>query len=165
MADLTVSRNFFDRHRAKIAFAGPDDCWIWTAGKDGSGYGKAAFAGKARLVHRLAYIAVHGLNSADGLVVRHRCDVPACVNPAHLEIGTQGDNIRDMESRGRRGSLKGEANRASKATEALVREIRAAYVRGSSDLGQVALARRYGMTQAAIGKIINRRTWPHVGPD
>lgn len=154
--------SIFDRHRDKIAFAGPDDCWLWSAGVNADGYGSVRAGGAMRRAHRLAYEAVHGEGSAVGLVVRHRCDVPACVNPAHLEIGTPADNVRDRDERGRRIAPKGEANGRSRLVEADVVAIRSLYVRGCRDLGQPGLARRFGVSQPVIGEIVRRESWGHV---
>lgn len=81
-------------------------CWLWTAGKYPRGYGMVnlgRFADgrqQTTYAHRVAYVLMHG-NIPAGLVVMHTCDVPACVNPAHLRLGSQGDNIRDASSKGR----------------------------------------------------------------
>jgi hypothetical protein len=162
MAIDKLAQNFFERHRGKIAFADPNECWPWTAGKGSKGYGRVRARGKARQAHREAYEAEHGPGSATGLVVRHRCDVRACVNPAHLEIGTVADNNRDMMERGRAARQKGAANGRSKLTEADARAIRAAYVRGCREHGQYALARRYGVGQTVVGKIVRHKLWGHV---
>lgn len=96
------------------------------------------------------------------MVVRHRCDVPLCVNPAHLEIGTHADNVRDRDERGRRVAPKGSAHGRAKLTEADVSAIRAEHVRGSSENGLVALAWRFGVDHSVVGLIVNRKRWTHV---
>lgn len=160
MADTTLAEGFFQRHRAKIKFAGPDECWLWTAYKDGWGYGTVKARGKKRKAHREAYEAEHGVGSADGVMVRHRCDTPACVNPDHLEVGTHAENMRDMDERGRR--VIGEAHGCAKLTEDEVRTIRTIHVPRHRDLGQKALARRFGVAPTQISKIVNRERWAHV---
>jgi len=153
--------DIFEQHREKIAFAGPDECWLWSAARNRHGYGMVNARGRMRLVHRETYEAVHGEGAADGLVVRHRCDVPACCNPAHLEPGTQADNNRDMVERGRHRSpgLKGETNPSAKLTEADIRTIRSTYVPGDREFSQRALARRFGVTQATISLVVRRESW------
>ncbi|WP_419146536.1 HNH endonuclease signature motif containing protein [Pseudomonas nitroreducens] len=79
-----------------------DDCWEWTGSKDGHGYGTLSAGGgrPPQKAHRIAFEMAHGPIPA-GLVVRHKCDNPGCVNPNHLEVGTQKDNSADMVARGR----------------------------------------------------------------
>lgn len=80
-----------------------DDCIIWTGAHTTLGYGIKMHNKRRLYVHRIAYCDANGLSISDitGMVVRHKCDVPACHNPEHLEIGTQADNMRDMRSRNR----------------------------------------------------------------
>lgn len=78
----------------------PDDCWIWTAGKS-NGYGIFRVGdNKTISAHRYSYI-LHNGKEPGSLFVCHRCDNPSCVNPDHLFLGTQGDNIQDMIDKGR----------------------------------------------------------------
>ena len=74
------------------------DCWLWTAGINDKGYGRFRYLGQACLAHRVVYHLTHG-ELPDRL--RHTCDNPQCVNPAHLKPGTQADNLNDMAERGR----------------------------------------------------------------
>lgn len=74
----------------KVAVAGPDDCWLWTAGKM-RGYGRFAIRRKTFPAHRVAYELLVGA-IPEGLVIDHLCRNPACVNPAHLEPVTRGEN-------------------------------------------------------------------------
>lgn len=76
------------------------DCWIWTGCVGTSGYPQLSSSGKTIFMHRWAYEEFIG-RIPDGMSVLHRCDVKRCVNPEHLFIGTQRDNIRDMISKGR----------------------------------------------------------------
>lgn len=82
-----------------------DGCWNWTAAKAGNGYGVLRLSDPRRMVyaHRLSYEMAHG-PIPEGEVVRHRCDNPACVNPDHLLLGTQADNVRDAVKRGSHNS-------------------------------------------------------------
>lgn len=73
--------------------------WLRTVCKDG--YGRVGIPGKSPvLIHRIAYAQFVG-PIPDGMKVCHRCDTPSCVNPDHLFVGTQFDNLRDMWSKGR----------------------------------------------------------------
>ncbi len=87
-----------DRFEAK--FYVTPGCWVWTAATVGRA-GHGSFRnGRHVLAHRYAYQAYVG-SIPRGQVVRHKCDNPKCVNPDHLELGTQADNMRDMAERGR----------------------------------------------------------------
>jgi len=92
----------------------------------------------------------------EGLVVRHRCDNPRCVNPAHLELGTQADNVRDREERGRRIAPRGAAHGRARLTVEQVVAIR------ESGATHLALAAQYGVSVSAIGKVRNRQTYQEV---
>lgn len=79
-------------------------CWIWPGAKNNTGYGEIVGRreGKAVAVaaHRIVWEAIHG-PIPPGMVIRHRCDNPPCIRLRHLQIGTQGDNVRDAVERGR----------------------------------------------------------------
>jgi hypothetical protein len=70
-------------------------CQIWMAGVDGHGYGQIRLNGKMEGAHRASWRLVNG-SIPSGLHVLHRCDVPPCINPSHLFLGTQADNMADM---------------------------------------------------------------------
>lgn len=87
----------FDSKIERLPWSG---CWIWLGGLvDPKGYGSFKFDGESR-AHRSAWALFHG-PIPDGLHVLHRCDVPSCVNPAHLFLGTNNDNIADASAKGR----------------------------------------------------------------
>lgn len=89
-------------------------------------------------------------------VVRHTCDNPRCINPAHLVGGTQYDNVRDMHDRNRVGDCRnfGTANGRTVLTDAQVAHIRASYIKGSREYGLPALARKYGVGTSQIHRIV-----------
>lgn len=150
---------FLARFRAKVATsAGPDACWLWIAGIGSHGYGLIWRDGAMRLAHRVAYGIATG-PIPEGLAVRHKCDNRLCVNPAHLETGTQADNLRDMDDRGRRGTTPGEKHGNVKLSAADIPTIRTRHAAGES---QHALAREYGVNQGTISHVVSRTTWKHV---
>lgn len=130
-------------------------CWIWTGGTDECGYGRI-LVGKHRMkAHRYAY-TLHIGPIPEGAYICHHCDVPSCVNPAHLFAGTQQDNVDDCVRKGRRVPAKGERNRAAKLTEQQVREIR--QTPGTmTDIGS-----RYGVSGVMVSLIKRRKSWTHV---
>jgi len=75
--------------------------WLWQGWKDRNGYGQFWFKGRRLFAHRASWEAW----SMDGLpkwaFVLHRCDIPACIRPDHLFLGTQADNIADAKAKGR----------------------------------------------------------------
>lgn len=126
------------------------DCWIWTGGKSGIGYGQVSRGDRRMLAHRVSHLLFVG-PIPDGYVVRHRCDNPPCVRPSHLEVGTQLDNMRDKVARGRQAQRS--RNGASKLTEEgfdrLIEMKR-------SGVPQVAIARELGVTPQAVCQYLKR---------
>lgn len=141
---------------------GPDSCWLWAGAKFNTGYGKFRTYGKIHLAHRAAWIISQGSiphdGSYHGSCVCHRCDVHACCNPAHLFLGTQGDNMRDRTAKGR--VAHGEDHYMAKLTSAQVLEIRSLYAAGG--VSHSRLARQFGLKDKYIASIINGRIWKHL---
>jgi hypothetical protein len=123
-------------------------CLLWEGCVNPAGYGVVRWEGKANLAHRVAYRLQHGAIPA-GFAVCHRCDTPACVNPAHLFAAAQPENVADMDRKGRRKNapLIGERHPNSKLTSAQVAEARRHA--GSA----TPLARRFGVTPEQINNI------------
>lgn len=135
-------------------------CWLWKAAKNEHGYGRFYVAGRLEQAHRVAFTLFVG-PVPDGFSVLHNCpggDNPACVNPAHLFVGTQQTNIRDMIRKGRanRASFKGERNGRAKLDEGRVRLMRAE--RGTH--GEIATA--YGVSKALVSMVRSCQVWAHV---
>ena len=100
------------------------------------------------------------LTEIEGLVVRHKCDNPPCVNPNHLEVGTQRDNVRDMQERGR--GLVGERHPMAKLTRKQVDDIRARHVRGTSrwSPGNTReLCEEFGISDSTLSDIMRGKKW------
>jgi hypothetical protein len=143
----------FEQHVSRVPESG---CWIWTASLNRNGYGKAKVDGKDITAHRWSWM-LHNGAIPDGLHVCHTCDVRACVNPAHLWLGTHKDNNDDKIRKGRQSDHVPPPKRT--LTEDQVREIRAS--RGK--MGVVALAKLFGVDHTNISRIQNRKTYAHVG--
>ena len=148
-----------------------DGCWLWTASKRNKGYGAFAYKENGRVVqdraHRTSYV-IHKGEVPAGMLVLHTCDTPACVNPAHLFVGTNADNVADMMSKGRHvaggtyraGNYeKGELHHAARLNESDVRAIRARINAGES-MGSVS--RAMGLSIGHVHRIYHRKAWGHV---
>lgn len=130
------------------------DCWESKLGKGTFGYARVSMPGsRATAAHRVSYEHHHG-PIPEGLIVRHKCDNPPCINPDHLKVGTSAENNEDARSRGR---IKiGTEVHTAKLTEAEVGFIREELASGETVKG---MAHRYGVTPATIRAIRDRKTW------
>ena len=137
-----------------------EECIEFVGSKLATGYGQIydKQRGKVVLAHRYYYECYWGA-IPEGKQVMHRCDNPACVNPKHLFLGTQSDNMHDMDNKGRRnrGDVTGERNGHAKLTREKVQEIRSRYSQGG--ICQHELAKEYGVSQTQIGNIVNNKSW------
>lgn len=148
------------RFWAKVKILGPEDCWEWKASLNGCGYGHVGINGKMFISHRVAWELTYG-PIPKGLCICHKCDNPPCINPNHLFIGTQQDNVTDMESKGRAVRSNGEKNGKAKLTKDQVIEIRRLYAI-ESHMSLSAIGRAFGVTPSAIYNIVNRKFWKHI---
>ncbi|WP_083856625.1 helix-turn-helix domain-containing protein [Nitrolancea hollandica] len=151
------------RRLMKRRYVNPDTgCWEWTGAKNSCGYGSLGLAGKHWYVHRLAAMIWLGLDPVSSLSVCHRCDIPACFNPAHQFLGTHADNIRDAYGKGRVDVPRryGSTNGSSKLTELEVLAIRQLYAAGG--ISQRALGKRYKVSRTMISNIVSGKYWKHL---
>lgn len=133
-----------------------EGCWEWVGGANPKGYGMIVTATGKRSAHRVAYELCIGA-IPDGFCIRHRCDNPRCVNPAHLVPGTTQDNVDDRVVRGRSRNLSGEAHARSKLSAEEVRVIRT-----SPSLTIKELAAIFEVNKSCICKIRYRQAWKHI---
>lgn len=133
-------------------------CWLWLAYRNGDGYGQFRLDGTVQGAHRVSWVIAYG-DIPPGQQVLHKCDVPACVNPGHLFLGTGADNTADMIAKGRdyRGVPAFGVDRPNaKLTEAQVLAIR-------KDLRpQSKIATDYGVGQSYISRIKRGQRWATV---
>ena len=134
-----------------------DKCWLWESSIDSHGYGQIRFRQKNLLAHRVNY-AIHNGDIPSGLCVLHRCDVRNCVNPNHLFLGTNADNVADKMAKGRlrMPDTRGENNGFAKLSESDVLVIRA------SQCKQSDIAAEFKISQSTVSEIKRRVKWGHV---
>jgi len=172
------------RFWSKVDQSTSDHCWQWCGSRNAAGYGNFFWQGRVQKAHRVSVI-ISGRDPT-GFLVLHSCDNPSCVNPSHLRIGTQRENMRDMEERGRANRAtglrngqhtqphrraiglrsgaythpeavnKGIKNGRAKLTEDAVRKIRQSSRTGPS------LAAEYGVTTCLINLVKRRVIWTSV---
>lgn len=145
----------------------PGDCWLWTGGlKSGRGgklrYGLIAaggHAGGSMTAHRVSW-ELHRGPIPPGMKVLHKCDVPSCVNPEHLFLGTQRDNVYDCMAKGRRNVKRGSAKRGlAKLHEGQIPVIRLML---KGDMTCRAISAHFGVGRSTIAKVKSGESWDHV---
>ena len=149
-------QSIIDRFKNKYKKLSDDECWLWEGsmtGRKGHRYGNIYYRKKKNITaHRLSYILNCGIIT-DGLCVLHKCDVPACVNPNHLYLGTKLDNAQDAMKRGRLWNPSGENHPNSKLNNCQAKMIR------KSDLPSRQLAKAYGVSKTTILFIKQNKTY------
>ena len=143
------------------------ECWEWTGARNRDGYGVVSFrVGHHResLTHRVAYYLHNGTlplggNRRGTMIVRHSCDNRACVNPAHLLLGTPTQNVLDCVSRGRLSKRQGEHHPRATLSDDDVRRIRGTPYQRGDDKRNAALI---GCSPRSVKKARLGLTWRHL---
>jgi len=137
-----------------------DGCWIWRGAHRLSRnvrYGAFWMNGKIIRAHRASW-ELHNGEIPHGVFVCHKCDNTYCVNPSHLYLGTQTDNMHDAIRKGR--AYIGEMGSASKLNNNEVISIRSEY---TNEATQKELAIKYSVSESTIGRIVRGTNWSHIG--
>lgn len=151
----TIEERFWIRVRK----GGPDDCWTWTGSTSKKGYGRFSNTKwGTNLAHRIAFMVSNGYQIPDGLLACHSCDNPRCVNPNHIFIGTNRENILDSSRKGR--LAKGERAYHSKLTEQDVRNIHTLYSVDKKSSKQIS--KIYNVSMQSIMDILKGKSWKHL---
>lgn len=149
-----------DRFLTHIEQITETGCWIWMSCIRKTGYGAFGFRRKVEYAHRASYLIFRG-DIPSGMYVCHKCDIRACVNPSHLFLGTQKQNMQDASAKGRvvmpRASYASDdSHQVAKLTNEQVE-----FIRGSSER-PYSLAKKYGVTYRTIWNAKTRRTFRDV---
>jgi len=142
-----------ERFLSKVAVT-RNGCWLWTGLVRPDGYGAARWQGREEAAHRVAWKLFRG-TIAKGISVCHRCDVRACVNPAHLFLGTPAENARDMQQKGR--DRRGERHGSARLRLEQVRRIKAMLKEDRMYASEIA--REFGVSETTIRAIKTGKTW------
>lgn len=144
------------RFWSKVDKNGPNGCWCWLGSKT-DGYGYFYAQGDVLRAHRFSWILEKG-PIPNGLFVCHHCDNRPCVNPEHLFLGTNAENLADMARKGRAVGppMHGEKNGATRLTNNQVFEMR------RSGLSASELAIKHGIHYTTALLILTRKTWKNV---
>lgn len=140
----------------RVAFVPESGCWLFEGAWTSAHYGNVGYEGHNWLAHRLSFVLLGGELAPDD-VLCHRCDTPACLNPAHLFVGSFADNSQDMARKERH--MHGERHHMARLTVAAVLEIR------RSPLSDEELALQFGVCRATVTYARNGKTWKQVRPE
>lgn len=148
MREKTTIDNISQRFWEKVKKS--EGCWEWTGYCSKVGHGQFQTLEKVDYAHRYSWV-LHNGEIPDGLCVLHKCDNPSCVNPEHLFLGTQQDNIIDMYKKERSGR--------TKMNKEQVEMIRSEYSPHKNT--QSMLAEKYGVEVYVIGRIVRNETYKY----
>ena len=143
---------------SKVKRGNFNHCWIWNGKIKESGYGSAVLVTPTMIsAHRMAYFLIHG-PPPPGFCVCHHCDNPKCVNPRHLYLGTQGDNMRDRDIRGR--TQRGANHSKSKLSAENVLWMRTAVATGTHSIP--AFAHMFKVSDSCARMAVSGKNWKHL---
>ena len=148
-----ISINSLDRFESKVEMIPECGCWIWMGAANQNGYGVIHFSGKQYRASRLSWELFNGPIPA-GMKACHHCDTPPCVNPYHLFLGTQRENIRDCVAKKR--IAVGERHGSAKLIESDIVKIR------RDTRSSYEIATDYQVTQGVISRIKTHKIWGYL---
>lgn len=134
------------------------DCWLWTAAKNGKGYGRFLHEGKNRFAHRVSWF-LSGEVLPKSKILMHSCDNPSCVNPAHLSVGTIQENNLDCKIKGRLADRTDPKRRPCKLTKDDVLNIRSLRETG---LSYTEISKRFHVSSRHVSYICKKALWRHI---
>lgn len=151
-------KTFDEKFWEKANICESDECWEWTAARNKKGYGNFYMSvGNSKsmhvLAHRVAYMLANDVQIPEGMLVCHTCDNPPCVNPKHLFLGTDTDNMQDMMKKGRSAVQRGFKAHLKLDKEKIteIRKLR------SDGVMVKDIASMFGIDLSWVSKIVNNR--------
>ena len=148
----------YEKFDSRVEFEPNTGCHLWSGAANWDGYGITTMGGRTQIASRVSFSRHHGEIPA-GMIVCHKCDTPACVNPAHLFVGTKRDNNRDRSAKGRNHNNTGQRHGRAKISDADALEILAACRAGEAQSG---LAARFNIHQSTVSDIKTGRRWSKI---
>jgi hypothetical protein len=150
-----MRKSIEERFLDKVVMVPEAGCWLWMGYTTKDGHGKFWHLGAMPTAHRASWAIFNG-PIPEGMQVLHKCDVACCVNPHHLYLGTNQDNVRDRVARGRSAPVDKENAPNAKLSPEAVAAIRRKYAMGST---QWDLSYEFKISRSQIGNIVNNRQW------
>lgn len=150
-------RPILERLISKIHKDPTTECWEWQGTIDPKGYGRLHIDSIGRPAHRISYL-IHKGEIPAGMLVCHTCDNRRCVNPDHLFIGTNMDNMADMVAKGRQNKCRGEKHGKARLSASTVLAIRAT----DNGMTHGQIAERFGATKTQVADIKSGRSWKYL---
>ena len=155
--DFRLRKSLRDRLYEKFVPDPNSGCWLWTGAVNHFGYGIIGLGHRSDGIdraHRVSY-RIHKGNTPQGMAVLHSCDVPSCINPNHLRVGTLSENMKDCVSRKRNfiPNNRGEQAKWAKLTADAAADIKKREMTGP------AYAAKYGVSRSAVYRIWEGKNW------
>ncbi len=153
---FATTRMRFDAKYVPCPMSG---CWLWTAASHKLGYGLMNALGESK-AHRVSW-RLHRGTIPQGMSILHKCDVRCCVNPGHLFLGTQTDNMRDMVAKGRARKIgnRGAKHPLAKLTQSAI--VLMQLRRQSLGHSYARIGRDFGVAAMTAYRAINGQSWRH----
>jgi hypothetical protein len=138
-------------------------CWLWTAGRNEKGYGVYSVEGRTIRAHRYIWMKTTGKEIPEGLLVLHKCDIPSCVRPNHLFLGTAQENTEDALKKGRlKSHWRGDTDRHPRRKLAVNEQRQLLRLYRTGGYSAACLGAAYGVDVRYIYELKSRPKYAHL---